>query len=107
GGAGVSSIQVPRGLPQTVQTPASDYEANARALDPDAERPQTSQGGVAIRASGIVADQGFALRYSRDHGVPVRDGFIARQNYITGDRGRGGDALLHGTPILCARAAPQ
>ncbi len=65
-------------------------------FDLDPQRSHARQRGMAIGAGGVVAHARGALRNRRDHGVAMRNRFIAGQRDGAGDPRGGRDADLHG-----------
>ena len=104
GGAGIPCVEVVGGRAQTVEAATVDGHIDALLVDGDAECAQAVERRVAVGSGGVIVDGGRALRNSRNHGVAVRDRFIAWEADGPGETLGPGDPLLHGESPIVARA---
>ncbi len=77
GGAGIFRVEGARSGLETSQAMTSDADGGVVDFDRSAERFHAAKGAVAIASSGEIAKFGGAVGQGAEHGVAMRDGFVA------------------------------
>ena len=98
-GTGITHVEILRRGAQPVEAFPVNGKLRSGTLDADSQRAHASQSGVAIGAGGIIRDPRIALGDGRNHGVAMRNGFIAGQRNAAGN-GRGRRNSFGGLQLL-------